>query len=292
MTNFALEDIEIAFPEFNVEPNYPRPGGQKSVFFGTRAGEPVALKILNIPLSEGSDVESALSENFPERVRREILALRNIDSPYIAKILEGPDNRLIGGGKYLWYMEPRYGIDLHRRLELDGPLDPARWINLVESLLLAERELCESGLVHRDIKPLNVLESNRDERFVLIDLGVALHIDLPRLTELTPTRTTIYAAPEQLDSPPRVDHRTDIFQIGLTAYIAATNFHPFVDEQGVTLDQLQERIAAGPDVQKLSEAGLAKETIAFVRKCLGARPNRRFRTVDMALDSFYQATNR
>lgn len=167
--------------------------------------------------------------NLPERVRREIQAMKAVDSPRVAQILEGPETRRIGNVTCLCYFEPLYGGGT-LTARLGEPISPEEVTDLARSLLEGVAALAAVGIVHRDIKPDNVLFGD-DGQPVLIDLGIALHLELQDVTDSgdLPPRTEKYAAPEQFRSKRGtvMDSRTDLFQIGLLLFEALTGKHPF-----------------------------------------------------------------
>lgn len=290
MSALTLESVKKAFPEFQSWSEAGDHGGHKNVYFVRGAGQESALKILKVPVPQSDEDEPEIRSHLPERLRREASALKEISSPYLPTILDGPDERDIGNARYLWYREPRYGQSLHRRVTEEGPLSIPELKLLVGALLEAERTLNENKLVHRDIKPLNVLEHPEDGRPVLIDLGVALHLELPRITEVTATRTNLYAAPEQFDHNKSVDHRTDLFQIGITAYFAAAGIHPFIAEnEELAPVEYFRRMADGPDLQPLLERGVSERFANLIERCMAGRQNRRFRTVELAIEEYRAA---
>ena len=291
MSNLTSDAVAEAFPEYSITPDNPLEGGQRVVHFVEADGIPAVLKILKAPVledDEHADPNEPGGNHGAERVRREVEALAAIDSEHLSRVLAGPEVREIGGSPYFWHLEQRYGESLLARLQRTARVPPEEWIALVGSLLRGAEDLHQAGVVHRDIKPANILTDDPTSSWVLTDLGVALHADLPRLTGGTLTRTWMYAAPEQLEPRPIVDPRTDQFAIGLVASQAWTGVHPFWRGDG---DEFLKRMEAGVDRAELEQAGMNAEAIGFIAKLLGRRPHLRYRTTARAVRAFESTTN-
>jgi serine/threonine protein kinase len=282
-STFSLEALERAFPEFDaIDPDELAPGGFKAVHHALRAGREVALKIVKDAVG-GETTEGAAS--LPPRVEREIAAMKRLHTPRVVSILDGPATREVDGAGRLWYLEPYYaGGNLQQRLGAEGPWPRDRVLRLYLDLVEAVDEVDKAGLVHRDIKPPNIV-FDENGRAVLLDLGIALHVDLLTLTgssELAP-HTWVFAAPEQFDvrRDAIFDARTDLFLVGLTTYFAWTNVHPFRPE----LPEYVQRLRAGEvDTGPLEAHGddvLAQAIIRLLKPHL----HERFRTPRRACDA-------
>lgn len=279
---FSPEALARAFPEFRVDPTELGPGGSKAVHRALRGESEVVLKIIKEAVA-GETAESAPS--MPPRFEREIEAMKRIHSPRVVSILDGPEARAIDGAERLWYLEPFYdGGDLKQRLRADGAWPRDRVVQLYRGLLEAVSAVSEANLVHRDIKPSNIVFDAAGDP-VLLDLGVALHSDLPALTGSSDPSpgTWQFAAPEQFD-PRRdalLDVRTDLFLVGLTTYFAWTNVHPFHDEQ----PNYGERLRGGQvDPRPLADR-LGDPLAVAVLRLLRPALHERFRTPELARDA-------
>lgn len=218
-------DVVAAFPEYNIDPNSLGDGGMKSAF-RINEEEPRVLKIVREPLPKDV-LEGAMS--LPERIRREIEGMRTIIHPRIVPILAGPDVRQIGDGLRVWYLEPLFpGGPLSDRLT--GPLPETDCIALLSALVDAAEVLAAHNVVHRDIKPGNIVFDAHGAP-VLLDLGIAYFQDLTPLTDNwgQSPKTPMYAAPEQFEMRMQtpIDFRTDLFLIGIVVFEALTGVHPF-----------------------------------------------------------------
>lgn len=204
-------------------------GGQKVVFSARhRTMGAVVLKLIRPTVKDSA-------------VSRELEAVRLVDSPRVPKILEhGTIPSQVGD--CLWLIEPHIlGVTLRSRLS-SGPLhgtDTARLaLHMLEALSKAEAV----KIVHRDVKPDNIM-CDRLSDYWLLDFGIARHLDLPSLTD-TSARfgkfTPGYAPPEQFRNLKDViDNRSDLFALGVTLYESVTGLNPFRENASNELDVLK-----------------------------------------------------
>lgn len=192
-------------------------GGMGLVFRArqVRLDRYVAVKLMN--------PELAKSEEFAQRFEREARALARLDHPGIVRVHDFGE----AGGVYYLVMEYVEGVNLRELLE-EG-VESAQAEEIIAQLCDALAYAHEHGVVHRDIKPENVL-LDRGGRVKVADFGLAkLQVDRGS-TYGTRTRRVIgtpqYMAPEQLGSPETVDHRADIFAIGVVFYEMLTGQLP------------------------------------------------------------------
>ena len=236
--------------------------------------DPRVLKIVREPLPDEA-LEGAVS--LPERIRREIEGMREINHPCIVKIIAGPDIREIESRSHVWYIEPLFdGGTLADRLI--GPLPQSECLDLLCYLAKAAEELAVHGVVHRDIKPSNIVFDESD-RPVLLDLGIAYFKDLTPLTNYWDhsPMTPAYAAPEQFDirMNTMIDFRTDLFLIGIVVFEALTGLHPFSPSDP---DGYFERLRHGHiDRDALDSVGVSTRLSHLLERLLAPSISRRFR---------------
>ncbi|MGB0330610.1 MAG: serine/threonine-protein kinase, partial [Planctomycetota bacterium] len=239
-------------------------GGMGAVFRARqmKLDREVAIKVLLPPSGE--------VEGWSERFQREAQALARLVHPGIVTVHD------FGQGEDLaWIvMELVDGADLRQMLE-EGRLPEAEALAIVPALCEALQYAHDQGVVHRDIKPENVL-FDRFGRVKLVDFGLAkLSGDAgsPQLTRTDQAMgTPRYMAPEQLERPREVDHRADLFSLGVVFYEMLTGHVPAgvveppsqvagVDAgiDGVVLSTLERE----PDRRPQSAADIERQLMGF-----------------------------
>jgi tRNA A-37 threonylcarbamoyl transferase component Bud32 len=194
-----------------------------------RLGRNVALKLLAPELSQ--------NERFQQRFMRESRLAASIDHPNIIPIYEAGET----GG--LLYIVMRYvdGSDLKAVIEREGPLSPERLVQLLRQVGGALDAAHARGLVHRDVKPGNILIASgagteHEDHVYLTDFGLTKRSS--SLSGLTATGhflgTIDYVAPEQITGNP-VDARTDIYALGCVLYESATGTVPYERDDDAAL---------------------------------------------------------
>ncbi|MDL5159034.1 protein kinase domain-containing protein [Actinomycetospora termitidis] len=198
-------------------------GGMSEVHeaYDTRRERTVALKRLHSDDQDDPDVR--------ERFRRESRIAARLDSPHVVPI---HDFGVIDDRMYIDMRLVR-GRDLGALIHAEGALGAARAVHVVEQVADALDAAHQAGIVHRDVKPSNVLLTARDFVY-LTDFGI-VHVreavEQPRLTASgTALGTPAYMAPEQLRGEP-FDERLDVYALGCVLFEALTGRPPFVGER-------------------------------------------------------------
>ena len=182
-----------------------------------RLDRQVALKVM--------PPELAADPSFAERFAREARTLAGLDHPHIVRVHDFGES----GGLYWLLMELVEGANL-RQVMAAGSLSPEEALAIVPQVCDALGFAHENGIVHRDIKPENILLDGRGQ-VKITDFGLAkLAARRPGEFTLTGTGqvmgTVHYMAPEQYKSPEEVDHRADIFSLGVVFYEMLTGELP------------------------------------------------------------------
>jgi len=177
---------------------------------------PVAIKVVRTELAAGSG-----SEQWLQRFRREARAAGRRFHPNIVAILDfGEDD-----GMPFLAMEYVDGRSLDAILKTSGPLEPSRSIEIITQVLSALGFAHQNGIVHRDVKPSNIMVLSGGEVKVA-DFGIA-RIDASEFTIVGDLLgTPAYMAPEQFAGAP-VDKRTDLFAAGVILFEMLTGVKPF-----------------------------------------------------------------
>ena len=234
-------------------------GGMSSVYraHDRMLERKVALKILH--QRYGEDAE------YLERFRREARAVAQLAHPNIVTVIDrGEDD-----GRQFIVFEYVDGDNLKEVVDRDGPLPVEDVIDYGIEIARALAYAHEHGIVHRDVKPQNVL-LNGDGRAKVTDFGIARSLDVERGVTQTGTvlGTSNYIAPEQASGQP-VDERSDVYSLGVVFYELLTGKLPFAGENfvAVALRHINEpappvlagRPDAPPLLAALVDAMLAKE---------------------------------
>ena len=211
-----LELLRVRFPELEILEVIGR-GGSGVVYRArqTRLDRLVALKILDPELSK--------EDSFAGRFLREARTLARLDHPAIVGVHDFGER----DGCFYLLMEYVDGVSLRERLEARD-LDAQDVLEIIPRVCEGLQYAHEAGVVHRDIKPENLLLS-QDGRVKIADFGLAKLMQLggPALTRRTQVMgTPHYMAPEQVNRPLEVDHRADIYSLGVVLYEMLTTKLP------------------------------------------------------------------
>ena len=212
-----LETIRAAFPQLEILELIGQ-GGMGAVY---KARQPkldrtVALKILPIRL--------AREPLFADRFEREGRLLARLNHPNIVGVYDfGQSN-----GHYYLIMEYVDGVNL-RQAFASARFTPQQALSVIPKICEALQFAHDEGVLHRDIKPENILLDTKG-RVKIADFGIAKFAGVDDKTGLTATGATIgtphYMAPEQVERPADVDHRADIFSLGVVFYEMLTGELP------------------------------------------------------------------
>ena len=192
-------------------------GGMSVVYAAEHVtlGRQVALKLLDPAL--------AANEEFRERFIRESRLAASLDHPNIISIYDA------GEANGILFIAMRHvdGADLRTVIDREGPLSLGQTLFFIEQVASALADAHERGLVHRDVKPANILVVGSSDRVYLTDFGVVKQTSSRGLTKTGYFLGTFeYAAPEQIEGK-AVDGRTDIYALGCVLYECLSGFPPF-----------------------------------------------------------------
>lgn len=199
-------------------------GGMGTVYkaLHTKLGREVALKVLPVG---GLGSEEAIA-----RFEREMKAVGQLDHPHIVRAL---DAREVGGTRFL-VLEYIDGEDLSRLVRRRGPLTVAEACRLVRQAAVGLQYAHEHKLIHRDVKPSNLM-IDRQGQLKILDLGLARFRPAePAGEEMTRSGETMgtieYMAPEQASDTHSVDVRADIYGLGCTLHYLLIGRAPYAGE--------------------------------------------------------------
>ena len=239
-------------------------GGMSRVFLATETAldRTVVLKVLPPELAQAVSTE---------RFRQEIRLAARLHHPHIVPLLAAGQTDGL-----LYYTMPFVeGESLRAQLAASGELPVHEAVRLLRDVAAALAYAHERGIVHRDIKPDNVLIAGGEG--LVTDFGVAKALSAAAtdqgsgLTSLgVALGTPAYMAPEQAAADPHVDQRADIYAFGCLAYELLTGQPPFVGRTPQAL--LAAQATQAPESCERRRPGLPPDLTGLVMRCLGKRP--------------------
>ena len=241
-------------------------GGMATVYAATdtRLDRPVAVKVMRRDLASDPD--------FVERFAREARAAARLSSPEVVAVHDQGTDAATGTA-YL-VMEHVSGGTLRDVLRERGALPPAQALDLVEPVLVALAAAHAAGLVHRDVKPENVLLAD-DGRVKVADFGLARAVETSTATATTGLLigTVAYLAPEQVQHG-RTDTRTDVYAAGVLLWELLTGTPPYASDSPLTVAyrHVHEDVPPPGEVVEGIPAGLDELVVRATRRDPSARP--------------------
>jgi WD40 repeat protein/serine/threonine protein kinase len=258
-------------------------GGMGTVYKARQRnlGRIVAIKVIR--------KDRIANVNAVKRFRREIRAAAQLDHPNIVRAFDADE---IDGNHLLVMEYVENGIDLARIVKRDGPLPVAVACDYIRQAALGLQHAYERGLVHRDIKPQNLLLASKARNpnesgplcVKILDMGLArldhAEDDGGSSTSLTSEGmimgTVDYMAPEQVIDSHRVDIRADLYSLGCTLYYLVTGQVPFPG--GDRLGKLLRQRIQEPEAVECLRPEVPPGLAAIVRKLMAKQPEDRFQT--------------
>jgi serine/threonine-protein kinase len=242
-------------------------GAMGSVYLAetVESGDLVAVKVIAAGPSHDT--------RFRERFKRECALAASLRHPGVVGTIASGET---DGHLYL-AMEYVEGSDLREILRREAPLDPARAVRLLAQVADALDAAHELGLVHRDVKPGNILVTERDgeERALVCDFGLARHVS--SVSSLTGDRgfvgTIDYVSPEQIQGKP-VDRRSDLYSLGCVLFECLVGAKPF--ERESELSVVFAHLTDAPPSPTELRPELPAAWDEFFAKALAKEPSERF----------------
>jgi len=252
-------EIAGRFPQFEIVECLGR-GGMGVVYKARQKSLDrwVAIKLLA--------PERVHDERFAEHFEREAKTLARLSHPNIVTVFDHGE----ADGLFYIVMEFVDGVNL-RDLLMEGKMEPAQALAIVPEICAALQFAHDHGVVHRDIKPENIL-IDRDGRVKIADFGIAALVG----TDGYPSGTPPYMAPEQESAGGTIDHRADIYALGVVLYEMLTGERPDHDptrpsqrvEIDVRLDEIVLRALEKEPARRYQTAGEFRTVV----QTLGSNP--------------------
>jgi len=206
-----------------------------------------------------------------DRLKQEILLASRVSHKNILRIHDLGD---VGGLKFI-SMAYVDGRDLHQIIAAEGKLPIARSVRITRQLCLALEAAHGEGVIHRDLKPQNVLVDQEDQVYVS-DFGLAKSLEV-HASMMTSTGevngTPRYMSPEQVEAG-AVDHRSDLYSLGLILYEMVTADLPF--ESDSVLQAMYQRVTQSPKSPKTLNPDVPDYLVNIIMRCLEKDPAQRY----------------
>lgn len=262
-------EIQAALADqYSIERELPR-GGMSRVFVATEDAlrRRVVIKVLSPELA------ATLSA---ERFKREITLAARLQHPHIVPLLSAGL-----AGEHLYYTMPLVdGESLRARMDRERPMAFNDIRHILEDVARALAYAHEEGVVHRDIKPENVMFFHGQA--VVLDFGIGKALvsastsetEVLRITQVgialgTPT----YVAPEQAAGDPALDHRADLYALGVVAYEMITGHPPFTGKSPQVVIEAHARRAPEPILDRRPDT--PRHLADMVMRCLAKQADAR-----------------
>jgi eukaryotic-like serine/threonine-protein kinase len=231
-------------------------------------GRIIALKVIR--------PELAGNPSILQRFKQELILSRNVTHKNVVRIYDMGE---ADGTKFIT-MEYVEGEDLRSMLARDGKVAPQKALEIVQQICRALDAAHAEGVIHRDLKPQNVMLDPQG-RVVVMDFGLARSLEAPGMTQTgTLVGTLEYMSPEQAMGA-ELDQRSDLFAVGLIFFELLTGKVPYKADTGIAtlMKRTHERAIPASDV----DIGVPKSLSVIVAKCLEREPTERFQSAQDVL---------
>ena len=246
-------------------------GGMGAVYHARHAmlRRPTAVKLLS---AERAGPESIA------RFEREVQLTARLTHPNTVAIY---DYGRTPQGVFYYAMEYLDGLTLEALVQRHGPQAPGRVIHILLQATGALAEAHGTGLIHRDVKPANIVFCERGgvpDSVKLLDFGLVKNLAPNASPELTQTNaitgTPLYLAPESILDPASIDHRVDLYALGAVGYFLLTGEPPFVGKSVLEICGHHLHTPPQPPSERLGKP-IPADLEALILRCLGKKPDER-----------------
>jgi predicted Ser/Thr protein kinase len=265
LTERVTPDVGETFGGYRIESLLGR-GGMGSVYLATqeRLGRKVALKLIAPAL--------ALDEDFRARFLHESQLAASLDHPNVIPIYDADE---VDG---VLYLAMRYvnGPSLRELIRERGSLSADETVRIVEQIAGALDEAHRAGLVHRDVKPANILLAEPGDHAYLCDFGLAKRTTSPELTQTGSFLGSVdYCAPEQIEGRP-LDGRADVYSLGCVVFHCLAGHAPYLRDSEFAV--LQAHLHDPPPLVSDVRSDLPSTWEGVIARALAKDPGDRYPT--------------
>jgi Protein kinase domain len=265
MTERLAPEVGANFAGYTIDSVLGR-GGMGTVYLATheRLARKVALKVIT--------PELAHDERFRSRFLRESQLAAALDHPNVVPIYDADE----AGG--ILYLAMRYvpGASLRTLLQARGRLTAQQTVRLADQIAGALDAAHAAGLVHRDVKPANILLGEPDDHAYLCDFGLAKHARSDAITQTGTFLGTIdYCAPEQIRGEP-VSGRTDLYSLGCVLFHCLAGSPPYRREGDLAV--VQAHLYEPPPTLSSLRSDLPRALDSVLATAMAKDPDARYAT--------------
>ena len=276
MADPSAPGVGETFGDYTIESVLGR-GGMGTVYLATQArlGRKVALKVIT--------PELAYDDDFRARFLRESQLAASLDHPNVIPIY---DTGEVDG---VLYLAMRYvsGSSLQVMIRARGELPVAETLRVAEQIGSALDAAHRAGLVHRDVKPANILVAEPDDHAYLCDFGLAKRAGSSAMTLTGSFLGSVdYCAPEQIEGRP-VDERADVYSLGSVLFHCLTGVRPYARDTEFAV--LQAHLSDPPPTVSAVRPGLPRSLDEVVATAMAKDPNDRYQTAGGLVAAFREA---
>lgn len=223
-----------------------------------------AVKLMHLELSNDGELLA--------RFQREAHIHLNLSDPHIARIVD------YGNDSSMYYIVMEYidGQNLKYHMLTHGPMEPLRALNYTRQIVEGLDTAYKQGVVHRDIKPQNILVNGKDV-VKIVDFGLARSRETVTLTQSNVFMgTAYYISPEQAESGRSADTRSDLYSVATVLFEMLTGSPPFEGETAVdiVIKHMNEKV---PSICRI-RTDLPMEMDTFMQKAMAKSPTERYAT--------------
>ena len=262
-------------------------GGMATIYLARHAllKRPTAIKILK---------KHVATDEFVHRFEREVQIASQLLHPNTVRIYDFGRTR---EGQPYYVMEYLDGVTLAELVAHSGPVPPGRVIHILRQVGAALREAHEHGMIHRDVKPENVMLCRRGEDDVvkLLDFGLVKNLERAHTRDITKQikilGTPRYMAPERILNPSDVDARSDIYALGAVGYFLLTGKPIFDGDDNLEITN-QVLHAPAPRASASADITVPEGLDLLIAACLEKDRARRPQSVEAVIEALDRLSSR